>query len=271
MTQNKNLLEEIQAETFDMGVDIFGVASALTYGEEFPEHPSPNLFVPNAQSIILIGEIIEPSTMRTVLYPELANSSWLHAQDSNVGGGHHLAPQKYFMIEETEVIKTELTSIGRHITRKLRHLGYSAMNMPLCKRDKFTLKAPFVHAPAMYLAGIGTRGMNHTMLTPDFGCRFYVNSIITDCPLPTGKPMEEELCLQCNLCVRACPIGALKEDGTKDTHACYDYGTCSSCIAVCPVGEVRPFTPQEVIRWLDDDREIWTLENHQKSKDKHIR
>ncbi len=104
MTQNEHLLEEIQAETYDMGVDIFGVASALTYSEEFPEHPSPYLFVPNAQSIILIGEIIEPSTMRTVLHPELANSPWLHAQDSNVGGGHHLAPQKYFMIEEWELL-----------------------------------------------------------------------------------------------------------------------------------------------------------------------
>ncbi len=266
MTDNQSLINELFAETNEMGIDIFGVASARQYIELFPDLPSPDLFIPNAQSIILIGEIIEPSTLRTILHPELANSSCLHMQNASVGSLRDINPQKYFMVEETEVIKFEITRIGRFITRKLRRLGFNAMNMPLCKRDTITHKPPFVHAPAIYLAGLGTRGLHGVMITPEFGPRFYINSIITDCPLPTGKPLEKELCTHCNLCVRACPIGALHEDGSRDIAACTEYDTCSTCITVCRVGAVRPFTPKQVNQWLKEEHEVWTLEDRRRSK-----
>lgn len=267
MEKYQKIYEDLMSEVDSMGIDIFGVASAQQYAEQFSDLPSPELFIPNAKTIILIGEIIEPSTMRTLLHPELANSSKLHSQNASVGSLRDINPQKYFMIEETEVIKVELTRIGRHITRKLRKLGFNAMNMPLCKRDSITHKAPFVHAPAIYLAGLGTKGLNGTMITPEFGPRFYVNSIITDCPLPTGKPLEKELCTECSLCMRACPLGAIRKDGTLDIAACTEYDTCSTCVTVCPVGDVRPFSPKEVNEWLNSEREIWTLEDRRQSKE----
>lgn len=268
MTDFQAVLDELRSETDEMGIDIFGVASAEQYIKLFPEQPSPDLFIANAKSIILIGEIIEPSTMRTLLYPELSNSTCLHTQNASVGSLKDINPQKYFMIEETEVIKVELTRIGRHIARKLRKLGFNSMNMPLCKRDVITHKPPFLHAPAIYLAGLGTKGINGMMINPEFGPRFYVNSIITDCPLPSGRPIQEDLCHGCNLCVRACPLGAIREDGTLDIAACTEYDTCSTCIAVCPIGLVRPFTPKEVSKWLKQDRAIWTLKDKRNSKSK---
>lgn len=266
MEKHHQLLEELMRTAYEMGIDIFGVASAQEYSEQFSDLPSPDMFIQNAKSIILIGEIIEPSTMRTLLHPELSNSSELHIQNASVGSLRDINPQKYFMIEETEVIKVELTRIGRQIVRKLRHLGYNAMNMPVCKRDSITRKAPFVHAPAIYLAGLGTKGLNGTMITPEYGPRFYINSIITDCPLPTGKPLDKDLCTECGFCVRACPLGAIRDDGTLDTAACTEYDTCSTCITVCPIGDVRPFTPKEVKDWLKSDREIWTLDDKRQSK-----
>ena len=53
----------------------------------------------------------------------------------------------------------------------------------------------------MYLAGMGTLGLNASILTPEFGPRVFVTSIITDAPLVAGKPMDEELCTRCGLCV----------------------------------------------------------------------
>jgi epoxyqueuosine reductase QueG len=92
--------------------------------------------------------------------------------------------------------------------------------------------------PAMYLAGIGTLGLNCCILTPEFGPRFKVTSIITDCPLPAGEPMEREMCTDCRLCVDNCPIGAIDGEGWKNPFACASYGCCGTCMAICPVGEV---------------------------------
>ena len=90
----------------------------------------------------------------------------------------------------------------------------------------------------MYLAGLGTLGLNCSILTPQFGPRVYVTSIITDAPLAAGQPMEEELCTHCGLCVESCPIEAIDGKGWKNPFACASYGCCSTCIAICPVGEM---------------------------------
>jgi len=90
----------------------------------------------------------------------------------------------------------------------------------------------------MYLAGLGTLGLNCSILTPQFGPRVFVTSIVTDCALTAGEPMEEEMCTRCGLCVHNCPIGAIDGEGWKNPFACASYGCCSTCIAICPVGEV---------------------------------
>jgi len=261
MTENLPIYHEILEEVDQMGVDIFGIASAQEYCQLYPQLPSPKLFVPNARSIILIGQIIEPSTMRTVLHPELANAPFLHTQNSSLGSLRNINPQKYFMIEETEIIKIELSRIGKAISRRLRKAGFDAMNMPVCKRDAYTHKPPFYFAPAFYLAGLGTKGLNGTMIHPEFGSRFYISVVISECDLPTGRPLGENLCTHCNLCVRACPLGAVHEDGSFNASDCIEYDNCSTCIAVCPVGKVRPFSPAEVIRWLKEDKPIWSLQD----------
>jgi epoxyqueuosine reductase QueG len=92
--------------------------------------------------------------------------------------------------------------------------------------------------PAMVLAGLGTLGLNCSVLTPQFGPRVKVTSIITDCPLPAGEPMAQGMCEHCGLCVENCPIGAIDGQGWKNPFACASYGCCGTCIAICPVGEI---------------------------------
>ena len=220
----------------ELGAELYGVASAEEYVKAFPGKPSPARFVEGAQSVIIIGLPFEPGTMATVLRPEL---SGLRAQASDQVSTSNVQPvgaERFFLDEENSILAREIALMGYKIAKFLRHQGWTALHLPPGKQDGRFRTAPFYHMPAMYLAGLGTLGLNCAILTPEFGPRVYVTSIITDCPLPAGSPMAQEMCEHCGLCVESCPIGAIDGQGWKNPFACASYGCCSTCIAVCPVG-----------------------------------
>jgi epoxyqueuosine reductase QueG len=192
----------------------------------------------NVQSIVIIGLPFEPGTMATVLRPELAGLRAEAADQVTSTTVQPVGAERFFLEEENEILNHELTLMGYKIAKFLRHPGYNALHLPPGKQDDRFRTVPFYHMPAMYLAGIGTLGLNFSILTPQFGLRIYVTSIISDCLLFTGQPMDEELCLRCFTYVKNCPIHALDGEGGKNPYACASYGCCSKCIAICPVGEI---------------------------------
>ncbi|MDO8690201.1 MAG: hypothetical protein Q7R39_09380 [Dehalococcoidia bacterium] len=70
-------------------------------------------------------------------------------------------------------------------------------------------------------AGLGQIGLNTSTLVPEFGPRVYFGCIITTMKLEPDPKLEGQLCLgeKCNLCIEACPTGALSvikgEDGVS--------------------------------------------------------
>ena len=230
---------ELKGYALSLGAELYGVASAQDYACEFPSKPSPSSFVENAQSVIVIGLPFEPGTVATVLRPELAGLRSRAADTVTTSSKVQPAgAERFFLGEENDLLKRELQSMGYKIARFLRHQGWTALHLPPSKQNARFRTAPFYHMPAMYLAGLGTLGLNCSILTPEFGPRVFVTSIITDCSLTPGKPMEKEMCTHCDLCVENCPIGAIDGKGWKNPFACASYGCCSTCIAICPVGEM---------------------------------
>jgi len=167
----------------------------------------------------------------------------ISAPGSGRGGG--AAARRWFLGEENGVLVRELQLIGYRVAKKLRQHGWRALHLPPSKQNGAFRTAPFYHMPAMYLAGLGTLGLNASILTPQFGPRVFVTSILTDCPLPAGAPMDQGMCTHCGECVANCPIGALDGEGWKNPYACASYGCCSTCIAICPVGADRA-RPEDV-------------------------
>ena len=235
------LSEELRDYALSLGAELYGVASAADYATEFPEKPQPTRFVPDAQAVVVIGLPFEPGTMATVLSPELAGLTTKAADNVGAAGVQPAGAERFFLAEENDTIRRELGLIGYKLSKELRRQGYAALHLPPSKQNGRFRTAPFYHMPAMYLAGMGTLGLNCSILTPEFGPRVFVTSIITNAPLMSGKPLEEEVCIKCDKCVKACPIGAIDGVGWKNPFACASYGCCSTCIAICPVGEVKPF------------------------------
>jgi epoxyqueuosine reductase len=112
--------------------------------------------------------------------------------------------------------------------------------------------AAFSHRHAAYLAGLGTFGVNNTLLTRRYGPRVRFASILTEAEIEPDAVMTEELCVRCMRCVDHCPVGAIEPldypGQTINKSRCTEHNAalgrrgispCGICIKVCPVGEDR--------------------------------
>jgi len=69
-------------------------------------------------------------------------------------------------------------------------------------------------------AGLGIIGKNRLLLTEQWGPRVRLGAVVTDAPLNPDKPLQENLCGDCDLCVQACPGQALNSNTLKDAVKC---------------------------------------------------
>ncbi len=112
--------------------------------------------------------------------------------------------------------------------------------------------AAFSHRHAAYLAGLGTFGVNNTLLTTRYGPRVRFASILTDAEFEPDNVMIKQLCVRCMRCVDHCPVRAIEPGDYPgqiiDKARCTEHNAslsrrgispCGICIKVCPVGEDR--------------------------------
>ena len=118
----------------------------------------------------------------------------------------------------------------------------------------------FSHKKAAYLSGLGTVGKNGLFLHQEFGARVRLGTLFTDFNgCKSNNPMEENLCNQCNVCVKSCPAQALygldfdvcnPDKPMLDYMACSNYmkkhfqhigrgAVCGICMRICPIGQRR--------------------------------
>jgi len=76
-----------------------------------------------------------------------------------------------------------------------------------------------VDREAAYRAGLGWYGKNTNLLLPGKGSWYLLGSVVTDAPLPAGRPMADG-CGTCSRCLPACPTGAFIRPGVLDARRC---------------------------------------------------
>ena len=217
-----------------MGMNLVGVANVGRW-EEAPHTARdywPQTIWPWSRSVIVLGVQIFPSMLETtpsVVYSELYNTT-------------------------NRFLDEAAYRLANHLNEK----GFRAHFFPRdCYGDISVLvkkpEAAFSQVLAGLYAGLGTVGMNHTLLTPQYGPRVRLVSVITDAVLPPDRMLTEDLCIRCRSCVRRCPMQAFTppEAGiiaAMDKFKCAGYHQkikdeyrypCGLCTAVCPVGKDR--------------------------------
>jgi len=123
-------------------------------------------------------------------------------------------------------------------------------------KQNLRLMTPFSHKKAAVLSGLGWIGKNALLVTPEFGPRVRLATVLVGAKLPAGKPVTKSKCGDCEICVVSCPVKAIKGKNWKpgmprhellDSKRCKqmmirkekklknDYA-CAICWFVCPHG-----------------------------------
>lgn len=122
----------------------------------------------------------------------------------------------------------DTNDVAHKIVRRLEDLGYRALNPAVgfpMEMDRFPGKT-FVlsHKPIAVAAGLGVMGIHRNVIHPRFGNFILLGTVVTDMPVDGDSgPLDFTPCLECKLCVAACPVGAISPQGAFDFSACYTH------------------------------------------------
>jgi epoxyqueuosine reductase QueG len=120
--------------------------------------------------------------------------------------------------------------IGRitaHLVKSLAEQGVRAAAEPATHNfDPLTLISQWSHKSVAVIAGLGSFGLHHMVIT-DAGCAGRFGSLVIDAPLPLTPAEPKERCLyfydgSCQECILRCPVGALLRDDPINKQRCWN-------------------------------------------------
>jgi ferredoxin len=123
----------------------------------------------------------------------------------------------------------EVNEVARRIVAALERTGVSAINggaagFPM-EADRWGEKMWVIsHKPVAVAAGMGHMGIHRNVIHPKFGNFILLGTILMDAEVTEyTHPLDYNPCLECKLCVAACPTGAIGVDGQFNFSACYTH------------------------------------------------
>lgn len=205
--------DEVKAKVRELGADIVGIADGQTINDNPPDPDDPTR-VPStisdydANKLIVIGKRINSGTTRLTKWNER---------------------HKYY---NDELTMTTLEEISLELVLWLEEKGYPALIVPPTHVDPWRYQGdPKAHMKPMLSlehaaveAGLGTLGLNHMLLTPEYGPRVMLAGVLSSAEVEADSRMEEALCKgpECGRCLSACP-GDVIGHWERDWAACDTY------------------------------------------------
>ncbi len=156
-------------------------------------------------------------------------------------------------------VNSLLDDLAIRLVNRLQECGSKALPIPasqILSEERFT--SYLSHKAVAIAAGLGWQGKSLLLVTPQYGPRIRLVTVLTDHPFQPNAPIRNR-CAQCTLCTDACPAGAIKNVNTQlhyatrreavDLDACVtklrEFATqdhirpyiCGVCVSVCPWGK----------------------------------
>lgn len=218
--ENENY-EELKKQALREGAALFGVARTSDLGERHLSLPSPVVKgLDRAVSMVfhLSDRVLEDVvTGPTKLY--------------------------FFHYQRVNVLLDEL---ALKIVNFIQSRGWDALPIPASQIIDWEKQLAHIsHKHVAQKAGIGWIGRNNLLVTPQFGSRQRLITVLTDMPLRADDPLPRG-CLECRACIASCPSGSIKEKAADFDHVgCYhqikalvkaagiSQNICGLCVKAC--------------------------------------
>lgn len=118
--------------------------------------------------------------------------------------------------------------VARALVGRLEARGIGAVNPAMAfpmELDGFPGRGWIVsHKVVAEAAGLGRMGIHRSVIHPRFGSFVLFGTVLIAADVGArAAPLDYNPCLECKLCVAACPVGAIKPDGYFDFSACYTH------------------------------------------------
>ena len=221
MTEDKNNYEKLKEFSVDLGFSLFGVADIAEIKHEFN---LPKVSVEKFSRGIALGKRLLDAVIEEI--KDRPTNLYFH----------HYRQLNFFLDRGAFLVASEI-----------QDLGFQALPIPASQITDWKKQQSHVsHKKIGYLAGLGWIGRNNLLVNPDKGSRFRLVTILTDMPLATDKPLDQD-CGSCRACISLCPAKAIHEDVTDFDHwLCFDklkefrnsgvvgQHICGVCIRACP-------------------------------------
>ena len=119
----------------------------------------------------------------------------------------------------------ETDDVARRIVRRLEDRGVRTLNPAMAfpmEIERFPERGWIVsHKRVAEAAGLGKMGIHRSLIHPKFGSFVLLGTVLIAEEVDArAAPLAFNPCLECKLCVAACPVGAIKPDGAFDFSAC---------------------------------------------------
>jgi|Deesub1362A_J573_1020465.scaffolds.fasta_scaffold00105_51 epoxyqueuosine reductase QueG len=228
----KNIADQIKDYALKNGAKLVGIADSRLLDKKAPRGHRPQDILSDAKSVIVVA-VPQP---RGIISDSL--------------------PTEYTRCIYTAEIKLELLTFD--ISNIIDEKGYKSIPIPVkmeYSMDVEKLMGDISHKHAAVYAGLGQIGKNSLLITPEYGNRVYLASIVTNAPMSYDIPFKKQFCdKECQKCIEACPVRAIPKDGSAliDKMKCYLYCktqkerypitkglySCRECRRVCPFSKV---------------------------------
>lgn len=223
----ENLTDKIKKFAVSQGADLVGIASVGRFGGA-PDGHKPTDILSHAKTVIVCAKRIPNS----VVVEGLA-TSYSHMMD---------------------ILSNHLDHIAYEIAIYIEKQGGAAVPVPSGEPyydwdpDRWHGRGDLSHKHAAQAAGLGRLGKNSLLITPEFGNRVELVSIITNLDLEPDPLVEKELCpSKCTICIQSCPVNAIAGEQQVIQKVCRSHmflklpkgeiiESCRECRKVCPAG-----------------------------------
>ena len=240
MCYDLNMKEEIINISKNIGIDIIGFCDTKNLIVPYDKYKSQDEL--SYKSTFQVGNIADKdlSNEKYNIYNtaivigvsykkvDISDKSKVYLSSCSIGEDYHI------------VLKNKLEVIKEYLETK----GYIG--------KIFVDNNPLDERLLAYNAGLGFFGINNLLINEKLGSYFYIGVLLTNASISSNKIIDSK-CINCGLCKKVCPLGAINDNNILDSTKCISYLNqkkniteeeseyfdnciygCDKCISICP-------------------------------------